>query len=143
MLYAIGPLECDTFPFEVGSVERETTADFAKHALVSAPEDYEFAGRGTSSLTVSGQLLPFHIGGLSELETAHALCEGGQPQWVFRGDGRPLGWYVITKVKEKHKHISPTGIGFVIEHELNLERVDDPGSDVGGDLISTLISLFG
>lgn len=143
MLFQIGPITCDTFPFEVSKAERETTADFAKHALVSSPQDYEFAGEGTGTLNLSGQLLPYNIGGLSEIEVAHQLCASGRPQWVQRGDGRLFDWYVLTKVSDKHEYLSPTGVGFVIKYDLTLEKVPDPGADVAAGMIDTLLSLFG
>lgn len=143
MLYQIGPLTLDTFPVEVGKASRETSADFAKHDLIGARRGYEFGGPGDATITVSGQLLPFHIGGLSEIELAHQLVEAGDPLFVVRGDGLVLGWRVLTNAKEDHSEIGPTGVGFVVAYELKLERVPDPPTSVAGDAIDLLLSLFG
>lgn len=143
MLYQIGPLTCDTFPFSVDEASRETSADYAKHDLIGAARGYEFGGPGDDLLNVSGQLLPFHIGGLSEVELAHQLAKAGNPLFCMRGDGRVQGWRVLTNVKEGHTEIAPNGVGFVVKYELKLEKVPDPSTDVAGDLIGLLLSLFG
>lgn len=143
MLYQVGPLALDTFPIEVGSAEIETSGDFAKHELISSRRGYEFVGPGEDSLDLSGQLLPFHIGGLSELEFAKQLCTTGEPVFVMRGDGQVMGWYQLMKVKERHSQIGPGGVGFVVAYALHLEKIDDPGPEIGGDLIDVILSLFG
>lgn len=142
MLYQVGPLTIDTFPFSVDKVEHEAETDFAKHDLIGRRRDYEPAGEGMETLDLSGEFLPYRIGGLDQLALAHALRQSARPQWVFRGDGEVLGWFLIMKVKSTHEHIMPNGIGFVVKHSLHLERVDDPSDDVAGDLISQLVSLF-
>lgn len=143
MLYQVGPLTVDTFPFETSDVTRKTSADFAKHDLLSTRRDYEFSGPGEGTLKISGKLLPFHIGGLSELEFASQLCEAGGPLFVMRGDGRVLGWHQLMSVEEAHSSIGPTGVGFEIKYDLSLERCRDPGTDVGAAAIDTILSLFG
>ena len=142
MLYQVGPLTLDTFPFSVDKVEHEAETDFAKHELVGRRRDYEPVGEGEETLDLSGEFLPFRIGGLDQFALAHALRESAEPQFVMRGDGEVLGWYLLTKVKSGHEHIMPNGVGFVVKHSLHLERVDDASSGIAGDLISTLVSLF-
>lgn len=142
MLYQVGPLTFDDYGLTADGVEREVEADFAEHALASGRVDFEFAGPGKDPLQIAGKIMPFHEGGLPELERAEDLCTSGRPQFVMRGDGTPLGWHVIKKVRAKHSEIAPTGVGYVIEHEMQLERGRDPGPGAGADLIGMLIGLF-
>lgn len=143
MLYQVGPLAFDTFPFSLNGVERDAGADFAKHPLMNRRKGYEFEGPGDDVLTLSGECLPVHIGGLSEIELAHQLRDSGEPVFVMRGDGGVAGWHVVLNVKENHEIIGPGGVGFLIKHQIRLERTDDPGAAAGAGLIASLLSLFG
>ena len=143
MLYQVGPLTCDTFPFEVGGAERDHSGDYAKHALIGTRQGYEPVGPGEDRVEPTGTLFPFHLGGLSEIETAHAIVDAQDPVFVMRADGGWAGWYVLLNVNEKHKSISPTGVGFQVAYSLKLERVDKPEAAVGGALMSVLSSIFG
>jgi hypothetical protein len=141
----VGVLTFDTFPFSVGGAEREDGYDYAKHELMNRRRGYEAEGAGDDVLTLSGEFLPFHIGGLSELEMARGLKNSGSPQFVMRGDGTVLGWYVITSIKDSHTDaIAPNGVAYRVKYEIKLEAVDDPGEDAGAGLIASLVSsLFG
>ncbi|RVU13205.1 phage tail protein [Methylobacterium oryzihabitans] len=143
MLYQLGPLTLDTFPFSADGVEREIEADFARHDVMNRRRPHEFEGAGDETLDISGSILPFHTGGLSHLDLAQSLCEDGRELFVMRGDGRVLGWYVLKKVGERHRDIGPGGVGFVVGHRLGLERAEDPGEAAGAGLVATLLSLFG
>lgn len=146
MLYQVGPLTIDTFPFSIESVDHEVTGDFAKHDLINARRGYEPVGPGDETLDLSGEILPFHIGGMSQIELAQALCDAQAPQFVMRGDGAVLGWFVVAKVRAKHGGrvpIGPNGVGYVVGHDLRLERVPDPGASAGSGLIASVLSLFG
>lgn len=143
MLYQVGPLTFDTFPFSINSVKREAAADYAKHALLNRRRGYEFEGPGDDVLTLSGECLPLRIGGLSEIELAHQIRDAGDPVFVMRGDGLVAGWHVVTGVEEGHEMIMPNGVGFVVKHQIKLERVDDPGPAAGAGMIASLLSLFG
>lgn len=144
MLYQVGPLTFDTFPFSIDGAEHEVSSDFAKHDLIGTRRDYEPVGPGEETLDLSGEFLPAHIGGLSEIELAQALCEAQAPQFVMRGDGRVLGWFVLAKVKDKHggkAPIGPDGVGYVVAFDIRLERVPDAGASAGAGLIASLVSL--
>lgn len=143
MLYQVGPLTFDTFPLSLNAVERDAGADYAKHDLLNRRRGYEFEGPGDDTLTLSGECLPWHIGGLAQIDLAHQLRDAGGPVFVVRGDGGVAGWHVITNVRENHEMIGPSGVGFVVKHQLKLERCDDPGPAAGAGLIATLLSLFG
>ncbi len=144
MLYHVGPLTFDTFPFSVNAIDRQDAEDYAKHDLLNTRRAYEHEGAGDDCLALSGEFVPYHVGGLSDLELARSLKASGQPQFVMRGDGYPLGWFVIVSVGEKHAElISPEGVGYVVKHEVKLENCGEPGEAAGSGLIATLLSLFG
>ncbi len=142
MLYLVGAVALDTAPFSIDEMERTASADFAvKPLLRNSPPAREFMGEGDDTITLSGQLLPERIGGLTELETMHGLRRAGQRLPVMRGDGRMLGWYVITEIRERHAQLGRSGIGGTLEHTLTLVKVDPAGASPS--LLGSLISLFG
>lgn len=145
MLYMVGPLVFDTFPFSLNHIEREDSEDYAKHDLMSRRRGLETAGPGDDVLLLAGEFLPYHIGGLSELETARGLMHSRAPQYVMRGDGYALGWYVIEAIRESHADaIAPTGVAYKVKHEIKLLRDDDQGGGAGASLIGAILaSLFG
>lgn len=141
-LFQVGPLTFDDQLYDLQEVEEKVVADFAKHELIDSRRDYEFSGPGEDPIELGGHLVPFHMPGLADHEVARALCTGGAPVFVVRGDGAVRGWHQIMEVKGRHKLLSAVGVGFEVETGMRLERCRDPGADVAGDLIGALISLF-
>jgi len=138
MLYQIGPLTLDTRPFNADGVRRSADAAFAAKPVIATLSPREFMGEGEDRITVSGQLLPFKTGGLSELETAHSLRRQGVAMPVVRGDGRSFGWFVIERISETHRELMRDGVGFVVRYSLTLVKTK-PG---GTGIIGTILSLF-
>jgi hypothetical protein len=145
MLFQVGLLTIDRRPFNVAEWSRDVSGDHAKKDLLGRRPGREFVGKGEETITLKGTIHPLHYGGLSELELAQALSRSGLPLFVTRGDGAVLGWYAIEKVSEKHAEIvaNSGGVGAEVEHEIKLIPVDPPGADIGSDLLSSLVSLFG
>ncbi len=145
MLYTIGALNLDTRPFSVDEVQRSASADFANKPVMGGLVAREFMGEGEDTLSVSGQLLPFKIGGMTELELAHGLRRAGQMLPVQRGDGARLGWYTIDKITEGHKELMRDGVGFFIRYSIDLTKVSSSGAPAGASagVITTILSLFG
>lgn len=144
MLFQVGPLTFETFPFSLIAIKRQDGQDYAKHDLLNARRAYEHEGPGDDGLTLTGEFLPYHIGGLADLEFARSLKSSGEPQFVVRGDGLVIGWCVITSLEETHAEaISPDGVAYKVAHEMKLEVCDDPGEGAGPALVATLLSLFG
>ena len=141
MLYLIGALSLDTRPLSVEEVQRTMSADFADKPIVGGRIAREFMGEGEDKLVVSGQLLPFKTGGLTELELAKSLMLAGRPQPVLRGDGARLGWFTIDKISEGHKDIMRDGVGFFIRHSIEMTRVSAEGGSPS--VIGNILSLFG
>ncbi|KAI93268.1 tail protein [Rhodomicrobium udaipurense JA643] len=142
MLYQIGPVTVDVFPFNADSVEEDGSTEYAKKDLLGRMPGREFTGEGDEKFSIRGQVFPTKIGGLTEIETLNGLRRSGERVMVVRGDGKVLGWHAIESVRKSHEMLGPNGVGQVIKHDIVLVRVDAPGSDAGATLLSMLLSLF-
>lgn len=141
MLYMIGAVQVDTFPFAVDGVSRSGSADIATKPLLNGLKGAEFMGEGDDRLHMRGQLLPAKIGGLGELETLRAQMAQGAALPVMRGDGTRLGTFVITNLRETHDHLLRDGVGAVIKVSISLKKV--PGErSAGTQVIPALLQLF-
>ncbi|BAP94482.1 tail assembly protein [Aurantimonas phage AmM-1] len=142
MLYQIGPLTMDTVPFEVGRVRRTSAADYAVKPTVGGLKPREPMGEGDDVLTLSGQLLPSKLGGMSQLKLAHALRVAQEPLPVMRGDGESFDYRVIDEIEEDHRDIQRNGVGFTVEYTMRLAKVPSPAATAAAGVIGTLVSLF-
>jgi phage protein U len=141
MLYSIGSLTLDTRPFSVDEMQRSASADFATKPLIGTMQGREFMGEGEDKITLSGQILPFKIGGLTELEMAHSFRISGQKLPVLRGDGKRMGWFVIESISETHQDLMRDGVGFFVKHSITLVKVAPEGASPA--ILGTILSLFG
>lgn len=141
MLYMIGTLSFDTRPFNADEFERTATADLAEKPVIGGFAPSEFMGEGEDQITLSGQLLPSKIGGLTEIEVADTMRKAGARVPVMRGDGKRLGTYSIINIREKHKHLLRNGVGFTVNYSIKLKKVQ-ADRDGAGSVISGLLSLF-
>ena len=141
MLYLLGALEFSTGPFSLNSFGRDAGADLVSKAVMGGLQPSEFTGEGEDIVSIAGQLLPFHLGGLSELEKAHDMRVNGVRFPLMRGDGNRLGTYAFTRISETHEEISFGGVGFVIKHRMKLRKVqeDDTGDQ---QAVTDLMSIF-
>jgi phage protein U len=145
MLFQIGPLTLDTIPFAAESFGRSAGADLAVKPVMGGLQPREFMGEADESITISGQLLPTRLGGMTELELAYSLSTSGTKVPLMRGDGRMLGWYAIEKVSEQHSDLTRFGVGFVVKYTLTLTKVSTDGavgSSQAGGLVGMLLNLF-
>ncbi|WP_445489437.1 phage tail protein [Rhodopseudomonas sp. RCAM05734] len=140
MLYALGPLDFEVAPFNTHEVDRSHAADFASKDLLGRRKGHEFVGAGDERISFRGKLFPHKLGGLGELAILDALRDSGAPQLLLRGDGTPLGWFLIERVRESSSHLDGRGIGRMIEFEIELMRDDPPSA---ASYIANLFSLFG
>ena len=141
MLYQIGTISLDTRPFNADEVDRDATADFAVKPLLGSLPGREFMGEGDDEITISGQLLPSKIGGLTQLEALHAFRQAGQRMPVMRGDGKMMGWFVITRIREQHADLLRDGVGFTVDHSITLAKTSSDGASPS--IIGALLSIFG
>jgi len=143
MLYQIGTIEVDTRPFNADSMERQAGADFAVKPVIGGLQRREFMGEGDDKFTLSGQLLPFKTGGLTNVEALHGFRRSGTRLPLMRGDGKSFGWVVIESIRESHSELQANGIGFVVKHTVEMTKVEPPEAGSAGNLVSQLLSLFG
>ncbi|MEJ8474441.1 phage tail protein [Roseibium algae] len=141
MLYMLGTVEIDTRPFSADDVQRNGTADLVKKPVIGGMAPSEFTGDGGETLTISGQLLPSKIGGLTELEALQEMRRQGARFPVMRGDGARLGTFAIAAISESHKTLLRDGVGFVVSYSIQMQRVQQ---DQGGrrQTVQGLLSLF-
>ncbi|WP_342028847.1 phage tail protein [Devosia crocina] len=136
----MGSLTLDTHPFNADEMSRSASADFAVKALVGTLPGREFMGEGDDKITLSGQLLPFKTGGLTELQTAHGFRQSGQKLPVMRGDGKMFGWFAIESISESHRDLMKDGVGYRVMHTIALIKVGPEGASPG--IIGGILSLF-
>lgn len=140
MLYVLGGVVMDTRPFNADSFDRDSSADLATKPVMGGLEPSEFMGEGETTLTISGQLLPFKTGGMTQLDILDRMRATGARFPVMRGDGVRLGTFAITKLSEKHSHLMANGVGFVVAYSVTMKKVQ--GGFDGGSIISGLLTLF-
>ena len=141
MLYMIGAIQVDTFPFSVDSVSRSASADIATKPLLNGLKGAEFMGEGDDRLTLRGQLLPAKIGGLNELEALREHMRKGAALPVMRGDGVRLGTFAITNLRDNHNHLLRDGVGALVRYTITLKKVPaNPATSQ--QVIPNLLQLF-
>lgn len=116
-------------------LSRRTEASLAAKNLMSGLPGREWTG-WDGSATVSGTVLPFHLGGLSDVEALHGWCADGTAVPLIRGDGAFLGWFAIQSVDERHESMARNGVGYEVSWTVSLVRVARPS----GSSIEALIS---
>lgn len=148
MLWLVGPLVVSRRPYNIEEWRRQVTASWARKDLLGRRPEREFTGEGEERLSLRGTLHPFNrnaLGGLSSLALAQGLVRSGSPVFVTRGDGTVYGFYAIESVDEVHVALGPhtAGVGQVVQHELALVPIGQPGAGQAFDMLSALVSLFG
>ena len=141
ILYQLGAFTFDVFPVNVDAVERQVGADYAAKDIVGAMRPREFTGEADDRVKLSGRLFPQRLGGVASIGALQALARTGEPQLLIRGDGEVLGWYLIEHVTDKHTFLDITGVGRVIELDLELAKTPLRASASG--MVATVASLFG
>jgi len=139
VLYDVGGVSFEMVGLNADRSERNRETSFAEHAVIGTAPVYEHTGENKRTVTISGKVHPIAFGGQGGLEMLETIRSIGEPVFVMRGDGTPLGWCVIHSIKEKDSYLFYNGQPQEIEHTIEMWRCDAPG--VGG-LFGFLISLF-
>lgn len=126
MLMTIGAVALEVWPLNITDTSRSTGGEFAEKAIMGRRPVLEFVGEAAETLGLSAKLFPAKLGGLAELDNLHAIRTSGLPQYVMRGDGTPLGWFVLAELSENSTHLDGRGVGQVIEINITLKRTDGP-----------------
>lgn len=140
MLMTLGPLAMEVWPFNPTETERESGGEYVEKPVVGRRPPLEFVGDAGETFTITAKLFPEKLGGLGSLSQLNALRQSGLPQYLMRGDGVPLGWFVVKSAKEKSTYLDAKGVGRVIEVEISLRRADAPA---GLDLFTSIMGMVG
>lgn len=142
MLYMLGPLRIEVWPFNVESVSATGATDYAVKPVVGAEQPLEFVGEGANEMTLDGFIFPSERDGASALGSLEKLTQmraSGKPQYMMRGDGTPFGWWAIMTVAQKSEHLERDGIGRQVGVSINLRRAPKPSGASFFDIISRLL----
>lgn len=140
MLFMIGAVAVEVWPFNFHEGSSSNEATFAEKAVLGRRPILEAVGDGTSTLKFSGRLFPQKLSGMAELDQMQAQRAAQYAVPVMRGDGTPLGWFVITQVDVKSSRFAADGVGRVIEVEITMKQSDPPGAVGIGAILSSLFN---
>ena len=140
MLMALGPVTFEINPFNPRTTVRSTSASWVEKSVVGRRPPLEFTGDGPETIKIDARLFPEKFGGLSSLATLDTMRASGVPHFLMRGDGSPLGWFVVEQVTEKSTYLDAHGVGRAIEVDITCKRADAPGAQ---GYMAALLSLIG
>lgn len=126
MLMQLGSVVFDVVQFNTHENTRSTAAGFAEKAVLGRRPPLEFVGEGPETMVIRGRIFPEKLGGLDGLGLLDAARRSGDAQFLMRGDGRPLGFFVVTNVSETSRYLNAKGVGKQINFDLTVKRSDDP-----------------
>lgn len=142
MLYMLGPLRIEVWPFNVDDVGERSASDYAVKPIVGAEQPVEFVGEGANEISFDGALWPSERNGaeaLGSLELLTQMRTSGKSQYLMRGDGKPFGWYVIMGVSTRSKYLERDGVGRMIRVGIDLRRAPKPAAQSFYSVMAGLI----
>lgn len=137
MLMILGPVPFDLVN-NLTVTDIEMSAAFAKHDIVGAPPLYEATGEDGASVTLTGVIHPEVLGVTGALARLQQAEAAQLPLPLMRGDGRPLGWHVIEKLRRADNDLNWFGVGKEIDFSVTLIRTGSPSAS----LAASILSLF-
>jgi phage protein U len=141
MLMQLGSVAFEVFPLNTHEHSRAAEMGFVEKAVLGARPPLEKVGEGNETRMISGRVFPRKFGGLGQLASLEAARAAGQPLFLMRGDGRPLGFYVIERMNEKDTYLAANGVGQVIEFDISLKAASAPSPS--GYVVSIMGMLGG
>jgi uncharacterized protein len=136
MLMTLGSVTFEVQPFNTHEYSHTHQTDYVDKPVVGARKPLEFVGDGDETWTISGRLFPKKLGGLNGLARLASARKSGVPQYLMRGDGRPMGFVAILSVTEKSTYLDVDGVGKIVEFEVTVKQAGAPG-------IAGFVSMFG
>ncbi len=140
MLMNFGALKFEVWPFNPTATSSESGGEYVEKPIMGRRPPLEFVGEAAENFTISVKLFPAKLGGLGSLEQLHTIRRSGMPQYLMRGDGVPLGWFVVTSVGALSSYLDAKGVGQVIDVDISLRRADAPQD---ADFFATVIGMLG
>jgi phage protein U len=126
MLMTIGSTAFEVAPLNMHGLEGSGVTEYAIKDVAGAEPPLEYVGEGANTLRIAGRLFPLKFGGLGEYGRLDQARTSGEPQYVMRGDGKPLGWFVIERLTERHSFLDARGVGKMIDFDVELRRSPGP-----------------
>jgi uncharacterized protein len=128
VLFQWGPLQFKVQPFNVNEVDHETSAEWAKKEIVGAALYREWVGEGDEQFHFRGNLFPYRLGGVWNLEALEAMRRAGMAHMLVRGMGEILGWYVCEHLTRSHTMLSTEGMGRQLGFDATFTRMPTPAA---------------
>lgn len=139
MLAQLGSTLFEIYPLNAHEMSLDSAADFAEKSVMGRRPTLEFMGEGAETRTISCRIYPNKFGGLSSVDDLHAQRAAGKALPYMRGDGAAIGWFVIERITEKASYLDPTGVGQVIEVEVQIKRADEVDASAAFSVLSGLL----
>lgn len=140
MLMMIGAVPVEIWPVNATDYSLSDKARFAEKSVLGRRPILEAQGEGEGGMTITCRLFPEKFGGLEAVDILQAQRAAQQAIPVLRGDGKPLGWMVITDINVRHDKLDAQGVGKIVTAELTLKKSDPPGASAMLSLLSSLFS---
>jgi len=140
MLFQLGYVTFEVFPFNAHEADLSGTADYAAKDVLGTRRPREFTGEGDDERTIAGRLFPLKFGGQEGIGDLREMMSSGTPQIFVGGDGSNLGWWHITKVHQKDTFLDASGVGKQIDFDVTLVRA--AGAPTAGAYLKSLLRLF-
>ena len=130
MLYQLGDgdgaVQFEVAPLNVHQVDQTQGFDFAEKAVLGRRPKLEGVGQAAEDLNLQGKLFPKRLGGLPEFKVLQDARQAGKSNHLIRGDGTPMGWFVILSIRQGSTYLDKDGVGQVIDFEIQMKRADPP-----------------
>jgi len=130
VLYRWGTMEFKVHPLNVHELDHTTETDWAHKEIVGAALYREWVGENDEKLHFRGLIFPYRIGGFGMVTILDSMRRNGMAHLMVRGDGVPLGWFVIERLHRAHTFLSSEGVGRQVAFEAEFARVPVPAADV-------------
>ena len=145
-LYVFGSVAFEVRPLNVDGVEEFGGSSAVRKDVIGGVRPVEMSGEGDEKVTLSGELRPTKLGGLDRLEALQTMRRQGVVAPLQRGDGyRFPHYYFIESMHVRHSRLVAGGVGFVVQHTINLHAVPSDraiGNGAGPGVIAEIRALF-
>lgn len=138
MLYQLGAVQFELI-FNPQSFDSDASAGIVEKPVMGRRPPLEFVGDGPQIDRIGVRLFPEKLGGMGGIEDLNEMRISGIPQFLMRGDYRPLGWFAIERVVQRHTYLGAGGIGRVVDVDLVLRRADPPSAS---SVFSSLVGFL-
>lgn len=126
MLYQFGPVSFAVRPLNAATIQQTASTTFAKKPILGTRVDLEHTGEAEQTVTLSGATFPVEIGGENELLQLQAVRRSAVPHLLMRGDGVPLGWFVVETIDSTGEDIDFDGAPRYLSYTIAFCRAAKP-----------------